>query len=441
MTASERVKSQEGFMQRGRRTVMIATNAFGLGIDKPDIRYVMHYQSPASLEQYVQEAGRAGRDGRRANCIMLFSPEDRSIHEALLSRSRVRPEQLYRLARALSAWATEEKVPSVEALALSAELGSRTTAALLALMEEGTLVKWDPDAVFVTVPPEEFEQRARALAGQFETLRTQDARRLDAVADYAIDAECRSEFLEEYFGEDSEGACGMCDKCRGQADRPNSFWEPLAPPRAQDAWPTPAPWMLGRRQQLQRPQRTLGWIPRKRIPAERCTGGWRPTGRGPQDKRERRESQPAGRREEAAGAPARATPRRPRAAPAEPEGARRLRRLAADRRAQLTPPGGPASRSACHRTRQVTPRAAPRRVDACPGAFLRPPPALTGHRASGTQLAIARVKRAPQPSWRPRHVAHLHAARDHLRTLRPGDRRRACEGRSEAGRDHEDHGP
>jgi ATP-dependent DNA helicase RecQ len=234
MTASERVKSQEGFMQRGRRTVMIATNAFGLGIDKPDIRYVMHYQSPASLEQYVQEAGRAGRDGRRANCIMLFSPEDRSIHEALLSRSRVRPEQLYRLARALSAWATEEKVPSVEALALSAELGSRTTAALLALMEEGTLVKWDPDAVFVTVPPEEFEQRARALAGQFETLRTQDARRLDAVADYAIDAECRSEFLEEYFGEDSEGACGMCDKCRGQADRPNSFWEPLAPPRGEE---------------------------------------------------------------------------------------------------------------------------------------------------------------------------------------------------------------
>ena len=233
MTSAERTKSQEGFMQRGRRTVMVATNAFGLGIDKPDIRYVMHYQSPASLEQYVQEAGRAGRDGRRANCIMLFSPEDRAIHEALLSRSRVRPEQLYRLAKALAAWA-EEKVPSVQALALSAELGSRTTAALLALLEEGTLVKWDQDAVFVTVPPEEFEPRARALAGQFETLRTQDARRLDAVADYAIDAECRSEFLEEYFGEDSEGACGMCDKCRGQADRPNSFWEPLAPPRGEE---------------------------------------------------------------------------------------------------------------------------------------------------------------------------------------------------------------
>ncbi|MCP5059171.1 MAG: ATP-dependent DNA helicase RecQ [bacterium] len=234
MTQADRKKNQNSFMQRGRRTVMIATNAFGLGIDKPDIRYVLHYQSPASLEQYVQEAGRAGRDGRRANCILLFSSEDRAIHESLLARSRVRPEQLYKLARALAAWALEEKIPSLQALALSAELGSRTTGALLALMEEATLVKWDQDAVYVIVPPEEFEAKARELAGQFETLRTQDARRLDAVADYAIDAECRATFLREYFGEEGEEPCGMCDRCRGQADRPDSFWEPLAPPKGEE---------------------------------------------------------------------------------------------------------------------------------------------------------------------------------------------------------------
>lgn len=231
MSSSERSKSQDGFMQRGRRTVMVATNAFGLGIDKPDIRYVMHYQAPASLEQYVQEAGRAGRDGRRANCIMLYSPEDRAIHEALLSRSRVRPEQLYRLGRALAAWATEEKVPSLESLALSAELGTRTTGALLALLEEATLVRWDTTAVFVTVPADEIEERARELAGQFETLRTQDARRLDSVATYAMHQDCRASFLHEYFGENEIDGCGMCDRCRGQDDRPESFWEPLAPPK------------------------------------------------------------------------------------------------------------------------------------------------------------------------------------------------------------------
>jgi ATP-dependent DNA helicase RecQ len=234
MSSGERVKNQEAFMQRGRRTVMVATNAFGLGIDKPDIRYVMHYQAPASLEQYVQEAGRAGRDGRRANCIMLYSSDDRAIHEALLSRSRVRPEQLFRLSSALSAWAKEDKVPSVAALALSAELGARTTTALLALLEEAELVKWDADAVYVVVPQAEFEPRARELAGQFDTLRTQDARRLDAVSEYANGTACRAWFLREYFGEEGGEPCQMCDRCRGQADRPNSFWEPLAPPRGEE---------------------------------------------------------------------------------------------------------------------------------------------------------------------------------------------------------------
>ena len=103
-------------MRPGRRNVMIATSAFGLGIDKRDFRYVVHFQTPASVEQYVQEAGRGGRDGKKANCILLHDPADRSIHEALLSRSRIRPEQLYKLGKALAAWAHEEKVPSLQAL-------------------------------------------------------------------------------------------------------------------------------------------------------------------------------------------------------------------------------------------------------------------------------------------------------------------------------------
>src|SRR5262249_50230774 len=155
------------------------TSAFGLGIDKPDIRYIVHYQAPASLEQYVQEAGRAGRDGRRANCILLYDPKDREIHEAFLQTSRVRPDQLYRLTAALAAWAREARAPSYEALSLAAQLGDRQTKALLAVLEEAGLVIADADRIRITVSPSEFEEQARSLAGRFVTLRTQDGRRLD----------------------------------------------------------------------------------------------------------------------------------------------------------------------------------------------------------------------------------------------------------------------
>ena len=109
-------------MRPRRRAIMVATNAFGLGIDKRNIRFILHYQAPSSLENYVQEAGRAGRDGRRSNCILLIDNADRGIHEALLARSRVRPDQLYKLGRALSAWAAEGREPHLQALAVLAEV-------------------------------------------------------------------------------------------------------------------------------------------------------------------------------------------------------------------------------------------------------------------------------------------------------------------------------
>jgi ATP-dependent DNA helicase RecQ len=232
MTAGDRVKQQEMYMKPGRRTVMVATSAFGLGIDKPDIRYVVHQQSPASLEQYVQEAGRAGRDGAKANCILLHDSSDRTVHEALLSRSRLRPDQLYKLGSALAAWAAEGRTPTIDALALSADLGERPTNALLATLEEAGLVKISEDfLVRATCAPAEVEEKVRSLAGQFANMRTQDSRRLDAVADYAQDGGCRAVYLRSYFGEDGGGACGLCDVCRGRPDRPSTFWSPVAAPK------------------------------------------------------------------------------------------------------------------------------------------------------------------------------------------------------------------
>ncbi|MBN2024600.1 MAG: RecQ family ATP-dependent DNA helicase [Pirellulales bacterium] len=98
----QRKAAQEAFMQ-GRAEIVVATTAFGMGIDKPDVRFVIHYNLPGTLEGYYQEAGRAGRDGKPSRCVMLYHPADRHLQEWFIESAYPAREYVERVYECLAA--------------------------------------------------------------------------------------------------------------------------------------------------------------------------------------------------------------------------------------------------------------------------------------------------------------------------------------------------
>ena len=218
LTKAERDHAHKRFMSSGKRIVMIATSAFGLGVDKPDIRYVIHYQVPGSLEAYVQEAGRAGRDGLAARCILLWWPEDLSVQRHFLSDGPASRSQIRKVVAGLAAWTKEDKPVDAAVLAMSTEVGVTRTKAILEGLRDAGLVA-EHEATFRLIGDPGVDA-VKLLSMKNEERKTTDRRRLDTIVEYADAREtCRVVFIRRYFEELETAPCGRCDICQPKLRR------------------------------------------------------------------------------------------------------------------------------------------------------------------------------------------------------------------------------
>lgn len=209
MKARERDQIQNRFMS-GEAPVIVATNAFGMGVDKADIRFVYHADVSESLDAYYQEIGRAGRDGDDAEAVLFYRSRDISAQRYKTGAGKVDARQLESVANVL---VSGDAPKTSEHLSRETGLSPRKLTNILHKFEEAGAARKLASGQIRIESEQSAAEIADAAVRQQEMLKELRGHRLEQMQEYAETRGCRREYILRYFGDDYTGPCGNCDRC------------------------------------------------------------------------------------------------------------------------------------------------------------------------------------------------------------------------------------
>jgi ATP-dependent DNA helicase RecQ len=209
----DRVSVHELFMNQSIRAV-VATNAFGLGIDKSNIRFVVHYDLPGSIEAYTQEAGRAGRDGETSRCILLYRMSDTRVQNYFLTGKYPDIEDVQKIFGTLEYFGAQSDGVSLADLRKISQLPLTKLKVVLALLKKASFIEMRAKGRYGLTEDALKNSELVLNLANYDTKKSYDQSKLAMMLQYSETRGCRRKFILNYFGEEYDReTCGACDNC------------------------------------------------------------------------------------------------------------------------------------------------------------------------------------------------------------------------------------